>query len=107
MLSTSGIALQKQARGAAPAAALYGICANRPKPHHLLCGYGAFEANRKPKIASGAFFDASEAIRYLPLGLMWSDNGSGGSWGPVGPPGITSFSPMKLILTERSPMRRM
>ncbi len=37
--------------------------------------------------------DASEAIRYLPLGLMKSNNGSGDSWGPVGPPGIASLSP--------------
>ncbi len=38
-----------------------------------------------------SFLGASEAIRYLPLGLM-SDNGSGDSWGPVGPPGIALFS---------------
>ncbi len=32
--------------------------------------YRDFEANRKHGIASGGILDASEAIRYLPLGLM-------------------------------------
>ncbi len=51
-----------------------------------------FRSKSEARSRFRSFLGASEAICYLPLGLMWSDNGSGDSWGPVGPPGIASPS---------------
>ncbi len=55
-----------------------------------------------PKSLQGRFSTLLERSATCPLGLMWSDNGSGGSWGPYGPPGIISFSPTSPYLQQSS-----